>query len=95
MFNLQAACGPGFVRPSLGFCCNIRSLYTDLVVLILLILNLIFLIKVIFSATSSCLCCILGDFHVSTDMLVKLISSFMISALVPLALNFLVKSHTL
>ena len=57
MSNPRPACGPveGFVRPSLGFRCSKSILYTDKwqPVRILIILNLTFLMQVVFSATLS------------------------------------------
>jgi len=37
--------------------------------------------------------CMPGDFHMSTDILVQNFTSFLISTLVLLTLNFLMKSH--
>ena len=50
--------------------------------------------QLVLSATSSHLYCVLGDFHMSTDTFgAKLFANFLISTLVPVALNLLMKSH--
>jgi len=50
--------------------------------------------QVVLSATLSRLLSELGDFCISTDTLVqKLITTFLISHLVPLALNMPIESH--
>jgi len=49
--------------------------------------------QMVLSATLSRLYCILEDIHMSTDTLVQVFTSFLISTLVPLAPNLPTKSH--
>jgi len=61
---------PNF-RPSLGFRCSMSA--NGQPILALTILNLTFLMQVVLSGTKSnhvCIC-VLGDFHVSTDILMQ------------------------